>query len=278
MTMGKYLPYSGEHSIQEAAVAIHFSRAFDPQTVARAQDAVQANLNDVFPLSNQIHQVVSEIKTNQGILVPDPESTTHLYGFEFSRVKADAKPARILRLQGEVLTANFLEYDGWETTLKESLKYIRVVLPPLTLAENPIMAFSLKYMDRYTFDGPIDEPRADMLFREGNSYITPCCFQAGPLWHCHSGWFEIHGDNRILHQFNVGSRVVDQISTVIIDHSAICQLKAPRQTADALFQPPSAANAGIENILKHLHEQNVSVLKDVLKPEILKHIGMDAQA
>ena len=145
------------------------------------------------------------------------------------------------------------------------------------MKENPVVAFSLRYMDRYTFDGPSDEPSADMLFRKGNSYITPYCFQAGPLWHCHSGWFEEHGDNRILNQFNVGSQVVDQIPTVTIDHSAIYQLTMPRQTADALFQPPSGADTGIENVLKHLHGQNRSVLGDILKPEMLECIGMRAQ-
>lgn len=271
--MGKYLPYSGKHSIQEAVIATHFLRAFDPQTVVRAQDSVQAELKDVLPRSNQIHQA-PEIRINQGVLTQEPETTARLAGFEFSRVKADAKPARILRLLGEVLTANFLEYDGWKATLEESLKYVRVVLPSLTLTENPIMAFSLKYMDRYTFDGPIDTPRADMLFRRGNSYIAPCCFQAGPLWHCHSGWFEEHGDNRILNQFNVGSAVVDQISTVAIDHSATYLLTVPRQTSETLFRPPSDVDAGIENVLERLHGRNESVLKDVLRPEMLERIGM----
>lgn len=274
--MGKYLPYSGEHSIQEAVVATHFLRAFDPQTVARAQDSVQAELMDVLPRSNQIHQA-PEIRINQGVLTQEPETTARLAGFEFSRVKADAKPARILRLLGEALTVNFLEYGGWKTTLEESLRYIRVVLPSLTLEENPIMAFSLKYMDRYTFDGPVDAPRAGMLFREKNSYIAPCCFQAGPLWHCHSGWFESHGDNRILNQFNVGSAVVDQISTVAIDHSAIYQLAVPRQTSETLFRPLADADAGIENVLEHLHGRNGLVLKDVLRPEMLERIGMKAR-
>lgn len=274
--MGKYLPYSGEHSIQEVVVAIHFRRAFDPQTVTRAQDSVQADLKGVFPRSNQIHQA-SEIRINQGVLTQASETPVHLAGFEFSKVRADTKPARVLRLLGEGLTVHFLEYDGWETTLKESLKYIRVVLSPLTLAENPVVAFSLRYMDRYTFDGSNDEPSADMLFRKGNSYITPCCFQAGPLWHCNSGWFEAYGDNRILNQFNVGSQVVDQISTVTIDHNAVYQLTIPRQTADTLFQPPSGTDTGIENVLKHLHGQNGSVLKDVLRHEMLDRIGMRAQ-
>ena len=271
--MGKYLPYSGEHSIQEAVIATHFLRAFDPQTVARAQDSVQADLKGVFPLSNQIHQA-PEIRINRDLLTQELETTARLAGFEFSKVKADAKPARALRLLGEVLTVNFPEYNGWKTTLEESLKYIRVVLSALTLAENPIIAFSLKYMDRYTFDGPIDAPRADMLFRKGNSYLTPYCFQTGPLWHCHSGWFEIHGDNRILNQFNVESTVVDQIPMVSIDHSAVYQLAAPRQTAETLFQPPSDADAGIENALEHMHGQNGSILRDVLISEMLERIGM----
>ena len=272
--MSKYLPYSGAHSIQEAVIAIHFPQAFDPQTVMRAQNSVQADLKDVFPRSNHIHQA-PEIRINQeGVLKQEPETGARLAGFEFSKVKADAKPSRVLRLLGEALTVNFLEYESWEVTLEESLKYIRVVLPSLTLAENPVMAFSLKYMDRYTFDGPIGEPRADMLFQEENSYITPFCFRAGPVWHCHSGWFETHGDNRILHQFNVGSSVVDQIPTVTIDHSAIYQLTTPWQTAEALFGQPSNVDSGIESVLEYMHGQNGSILKDVLRSEMLERIGM----
>lgn len=274
MSEHQYLPYSGAHSIQEAVIAIHFLHAFDPQAVMRAQDSVQANLKDVFPRSNQIHQAPEIRISQEGVLTQEPEAAARLAGFEFSKVKADAKPARVLRLLGEALAVNFLEYEGWKATRKESLNYIRVVLSSLTLTENPVMAFSLKYVDRYTFDGPTDAPRADMLFREGNSYITPFCFQAGPMWHCHSGWFETHGDNRILNQFNVGSSIVDQIAAVTIDHNAIYQLTTPRQTTESLFGQPSNIGSGIESVLEHMHGQNGSILKDVLRPEMLERIGM----
>ena len=275
--MGQYLPYSGSHSIQEAVVGIHFRSKFSSDAARQARDTAQAELKSVLPRSNEIHQL-QEIKIGQieqGVVAP-ASGPPRLAGFELSKVRADAKPARVLRFLENMLTVNFLEYQNWQTTLNDSLKYIRTVLSPLTLATNPVMALSLRYIDRYTFDGPHDEPRAEMLLCEGNAYMAPRCFDGGSLWHSHSGWFESLGaGDRILNQLNVGSASVDQVPTVTIDHNAVCQLRSPRQSIESLFQP-SGQDAGIENALNFLHRQNGEILRDMLQPGMLEKIGMQA--
>ncbi len=273
--MGRYLPYSGTHSIQEAVVALHFRGTFNSEAVGRAQNNAQVELRKAFPRSGGIHELQVN-QTGQGVVVQESGSP-RLAGFELSRVKADAKPSRVLRIVGNMLTVNFLEYKNWKSTLKDSLSYIRTVLAPLTLVENPIMAFSLRYIDRYTFDGPAHEPRAEMLLRRGCTYIAERCFEGGPLWHCHSGWFDpLETGDRVLNQLNVGSAIVDQAPTVTVDHNAICQLTAPRQTIESLFQPPSEKIARLEHVLNDLHRRNGTILRAMLLPEMLASIGMEA--
>ena len=271
--MGEYLPYSGANSIQEAVVALHFRDRVTEEAVGRARSTVQADLKDVFPHFKDI-QKVPEIQINEkGVsMKPGPAS---LAGFECSRVKADTKPARVLRFLDNMLAVNFLEYRDWQTTLRDSLEYIGVVLSSVTLSTNPVQAFSLRYIDRYTFNGPPDEPSAEMLFRNGNAYMAPRCFSGGPVWHCNSGWFELpDAGSRILNQLNVSSATIDGVSTSTVDHNAIWQLRVPRQTIDSLFEPSSNGNASLRDALDILHNSNGRILRDMLLPDMLTKIGM----
>lgn len=274
--MGQYLPYSNTHSIQEAVIGVHFHDKSPSEAVRRAQEIASVKLKSAFPQSNELYQQVQEIKIDrirQGAISQE-KGPPRLAGFELSRTRADARPARVLRFLENILTVHFLEYQNWQTTLTDSLQYINTVLSPLPLATNPVMAFSLRYIDRYTFDGPHNEPRADMLLREGNTYMAPRCFDGGPLWHCHSGWFETYDANsRILNQLNVSSAIVDQVPTVTIDHNAICQLGVPRQSIESIIQP-AAGNAGLKDALDYLHAGNSEILRNMLSAEMLDKIGL----
>ncbi len=273
--MSEYLPYSGTHSIQEAVIAIHFRGRVSPEEVRYARDTAKAELDSVLPRLNEHHQV-QEIKIEQGQL-SQLSGEPRLVGFELSKVQADAKPARVLRLFENMITVNFLQYKDWGTTLTASLGYTKLLLQAVKLPANPVQAFSLRYIDRYTYDGSLNEPNAGLLLRKGNDYIAPSCFGAGPLWHCHSGWFEaLNSVDKILNQLNVGSTIVDQVSTVTIDHNAICQLSLPRQSIEALFEPPSGKDAGIEYALDRLHDKNGDILRNMLVPEMLDRIGLQA--
>ena len=275
--MSAYLPYSDKHSIQEAVVAVHFRAGFDPQSLDAAYRAAQSEWAAEFPRVNLIQQP-PDIKIGEGgasFILQESGSRHGIAGFEFSRVKADASPARVVRLIGNILTIHFLDYNDWKTTLRASMKYIRAVLSHLSFHDSPIMACSLKYIDRYTFDGPLQDCSAEMLLQRGSDYLATRCFDGGPVWHCNSGWFESlgDGDDRVLNQLNVASTQVDQVPTVTIDHNAICHLKTPRQTMDSLFS--DRVGPGMEDILRKMHDENVSILKALLVSEMLERIGLD---
>ena len=271
--MGEYLPYAGTNSIQEAVLALHFLNMVTPEAVERARNKAQADLRTALPKFTDIHRM-PEIQISQAG-VSTRSGPARLGGFECSKIRPDTKPARVLRFLDNMLAVNFLEYRNWKTTLEYSLAYIKTVLSSVPLETNPIQAFNLRYIDRYTFDGSPQEPNARMLFQNGNAYMAPRCFESGSMWHCNSGWFEVRdrGD-RILNQLKVSSATVDGVSTSTIDHNAIWQLRVRRQTTESLFGQSSGENICFEDALNILHERNCEILRNMLLPDMLKKIGM----
>ena len=271
--MGEYLPYAGTNSIQEAVIALQFLNMLTPEVVERARNKARAELSTALPKFTDIHQMQAIQISQAG--VSGGGGPTQLGGFECSKVRPDTKPARVLRFLDNMLAVNFLEYRDWETTLEDSLAYIKTVLSSVPLETNPVQAFSLRYIDRYTFDGPPHEPNAGMLFQDDNAYMTPRCFESRAVWHCNSGWFELRdGGNRILNQLKVSSAAVDGVSTSTIDHNAIWQLRVPRQTTESLFGQSSGENICFEDALNLLHKRNSEILRNMLRPDMLKKIGM----
>lgn len=277
--MAKYLPFAGKNSIQEAVIAIHFAGEIDASVIESAFNRSQADLKNDFPAGNLIQMMAIRVPANVNAR-PD----THLMqpqvgGFELSRPSANGSPARVLRLTKDLLSVNYMEYDSWDISCPQSIQYIRHVLEQLELVKNPVAAFSLRYIDRFTFDGPPDEANANLLFVENNKYITARSFEAKTMWHSHSGWFEKVGDDgsRILNQLNIGSTVIDQTPSVTIDHNAVCQLTNHRQSVGTLLDEVSSISILMEPALKEMHMSNQIILKNLLLPDMLDKIGLESE-
>ena len=271
--MGEYVPFSGEHSIQEAAIAVHFQGEFEPEQIELTRGRAHADLNAEFGRSQEIRG------GNINIDMSDPEApaatgAARVVGFEFSRPKEGGASSRILRFANNALLASYTEYTEWSRILADSLRYIETVLSSVPLSDSPIVAFSLRYVDRYSFTGPDTDARADLLFESHNPYLTSRCFKAGPLWHCHSGWFEdLSQKERILNQLNVGSAVIDGASAVTIDHNAVWMLRSPRQSTDALLSPADDRTR-LSGALDRLHDRNKEILKAMLRHSMIERIGL----
>ena len=274
--MSEYLPYADHHSIEEAQVAIQLQHVFDQQEIASARASAEADLKDVLPRSAELRggSITVDLSNIEAPVRQGPVSS-NLAGFQFSRVKGDGKPAQVLTLSDRLLSVNVLEYEGWTKVRGDGIKYMTAVLASLPLAGNPVMAISLQFKDRYTFNGNSQDAKAALLFVKDNEYLSTRCFNAGSLWHCHTGWFDMAGsDGRVLNQLNIRSGVIDQASTVTIDHWATLHLYTPRQSLEALLHPPGEG-LGLPTVLDVLHDKNKSILRDLLQLEMLAKIGMN---
>ena len=113
---------------------------------------------------------------------------------------------------------SFFEYTKWHEVVAQSVSYVRSAVARIPLSEVPVTAFGLRYVDRFTFDGPLEQALPGLLFRPGASYLAPGCLGSGPLWHCNLGWLESRNEReRVLNQLNV----IDGVPTTTIDHNAI---------------------------------------------------------
>ena len=274
--MGEYLPFQEKHSIQEAQISILFLGPFDQRSIEEARGFAQAELSGELPRVAEGRGATFQVE------ITDPTAPaiaqtipSGVVGFQLSRVQGNGQVARALQLENNALSVSFMDYESWKVTIKDGLKYLRPVLNSLPLEQNPVVAFSLRFIDRYTYSGNPGDARADQIFVRGNPHITPHTFEAGPTWHCNTGWFEDPSEegDRELHNLNVRSSLIDLSSTVTMDHHATRHLKSPRHTLDALLEPPSGA-VGLVAAQEILHDRNKSILGAILRPEMLAKIGM----
>lgn len=273
--MADYLPFQEKHSIQEAQISLLFIGSFDQHTIEVARGFAQTELSGELPRVAEGHGVAFQVDITDPAVPAMPQTMpSGVVGFRLARVKGDGQIARVLQLENNLLSVSFMDYESWETTGEDALKYLRSVLISLPLEQNPVVALSLRFIDRYTYSGDPGDARADKLFVRGNPYITPHTFGAGPMWHCNTGWFDDTAhDDRVLHNLNVTSSLVDLSSTVRIDHQATRHLEAPRHTLATVFEPPAGAT-GLVEALESLHDRNKNILRQALRPEMLARIGM----
>ena len=273
--MSEYLPHSGQHSIQEAQVALHFQQGFDQQHIALARDTAESVLKCDLPRVVEMRQGALTVNmSNPDEPVPMPTEPTQLAGFELAKIQGNGTAARSLRLLNNLLSISIFDYERWEAMRRDSVRYLRSVLSLLPLNANPVMALSLQFVDRYAFNGTLENANARLLLNDGNQYVAEHCFSAGPLWHCHTGWFDDHANGRILNHLNISSTVVDLSPTVTIDHNAVFQFGSPRQTVDSLFNSPSDDTAGLCPVLDKLHDSNKAILTALLTQEMQSRIGL----
>ena len=274
--MAEYLPFHGRHSIQEAQVSLLFLEPFDQRSMEEARGFAQAELSGMLPRSAEASRELGWIESTDP---PSPSlfetMRSDVVGLRLFKVQGDGQPARLLQLADDTLSVSFMDYESWEATKVDALQYLRPVLHPLPLDQNPVVAFSLRFVDRYTYSGNPKDAKADLLFGRENPYITSHTFDTGSAWHCNTGWFEdpAEEEDRVLHNLNAASSLVDLSSAVTIDHHATRHLGLPRHSSLSLFAP-TGESIGLPGALDSLHDRNKSILTLVLRPDMLAKIGI----
>ena len=273
----EYLPFHDKHSIQEAQISILFLGSFERQAIEVSRGATLAELSDELPRAAEVRG--GSLRIDLSDTPAGSAQTTipaDLVGFEFSKVQGSGQRARVLQLANNALSVSFMDYDSWHAARNDAFKYIFAAITSLPLNQNPVVAFSLRFIDRYTFSGNSKGARADLLFAKDTPHLTLHTFHAGPNWHCNTGWFDTTTSvDRVLHNLNVTSNLVDLSSTVTIDHHATRYLTTPRHSTRTLLTPPDEATS-LPNALDCLHDQNKEILAQLLVPQMLSRIGISS--
>jgi uncharacterized protein (TIGR04255 family) len=270
--MAGYLPFAGKNSIVEMSIGIQFALPLDQQ-VSASVDAIQAEFAPEFPKFEPLKTFTVNIGAQQFPIAgssPAPATT----GFNLAKVKADGSPARVFRAMVNVLSVHFLEYTSWKETKPQAINYITRCLGKLAFPDrNPVTAVLLRYIDRFTFDGPPQDASANRLFRADSRFVPSNILDRGYQWHSNSGWFEpLIGATVALNQLNIVSGMTPT-ADVIVDHNSVYTFPKMSNSVAELTNG-DAERPALDAILEQQHTANANLLKNLLNQEMLKTVGL----
>ena len=268
--MARYIPFAGRNAIAEASISIQFSAQFDA-TIAAAVDAIKKDFESEFPRFEPVQTLTLNFGPSA---FPLPATTPAVAGFSLVKIKHDGTPGRIIRVIASSLSVHFLEYVSWKEAKPQTLDYITRCLQKLSLLErNPAASVMVRYVDRFTFDGPAEKATASELFRHNTKFLAPVILNSGARWHCNSGWIQpLIEESTALHNLNIQSGA-PAAGDVIVDHASLFAFRKPHHSISDLMngvdvQPP------LGKILDKQHDANVEMLTNLLAQEMLDTIGL----
>jgi hypothetical protein len=132
----------------------------------------------------------------------------------------------------------------------------------------------LQYKDQFSATKPLDNHCLDKLFRTNSPYLPPHTFRNEELWHVNQGWYvpatePISGKK--LNVLNIATRESSNSSVLVIDHL----FRYEMDDRDLPLFANRADGALIEVVMEHLHEQNKSLLRDLLSTQMAQRIRLD---
>lgn len=278
MPQAMFRPFRGAHAIQEVIFRIEFSRDFTEDEI-KALQSLQPTLQGRLPTVETMELLRLEVSSEellQGRDFRDGVSRA-LGAIRFFRADASGNLLKQLSFAGGALTYHCMDYTRWDREWGDAREALRAGMPCLEGAGRSITQVSLRYIDRFVFAGDLEAYSADGLFRRENNYLAPYCFRAGPMWHCHSGWFDPIGVAEealhCLHQLNIGTSVEADQHATVIDHAAVVDLGEVSDFS-SLMESVDGNPSKIDFLMNVMHDGNRAILLDLLTEQMVDNIHL----
>jgi uncharacterized protein (TIGR04255 family) len=269
--MAEYLPFAGKNAIAEMSVGLQFQLPFDSK-ISESIEAVKKEFADDLPKFDAVQQFT--LNVGSPFSLPAPPNAQGAVGFVLTKLKPDMSPARVLRAMGNTLSIHFTEYDSWQETKRLAIGYFDKCLRLMGAVEkNLVVAVFMRYVDRFTLDGELQEANGRLLFRENSKFLPSVIFDSGNLWHSNSGWYEaLIGDVHALNNLGIVA-VIQPSASITVDHTNVYSLPEACSSRDKLFAGSDVQHP-LPEVLERQHLSNTIILKNLLNEKMLGTIGL----
>jgi uncharacterized protein (TIGR04255 family) len=260
-----YSPINNAHSIVETVFFIQFSPAFGASTI-RKLISVKDELKEQFPKSNPINRTAFKFDLAEGgqTVMNEAESV----GIELQRTRADGSLEWMLRIAEDIVSVHCLDYTRWDEVWQQAETYLTKALGHIDGSDSFVSSIGLRCIDRFLYKDDPKQSNLTELFKQDTPYIVKTAFTHGPLWHCHSGWFEGLNDLECLIQLNVNADFANiegkKALSITVDHSATAILEQQASNQTTNFSP----------IMNQLHDKNKRLLIDLLTQKMATRINL----
>lgn len=261
----KFTPINAAHAIVEAGWLIAFSSPLTIDEIALMKAAA-------FVLKDDLPKI-DEIKKFEAIVdAQNPGSPTMKQedgGFEMQRIRPDGAIDWALRVANDTISVHCFDYTRWNDFQEKAFRFFSVLCQPINASSNTPVLTALRYTDRFICEDDANY-NAESLLKRNSGYLPENIFQAGSLWHSHSGWFE---QKSFLNQLNIESGYVHlsghQKTTVTLQHNIVFR----STDSDKNLFPTEGTD--LKPVAEKMHIMNKQVLAQLLVPSLVKQINLN---
>ena len=240
------------------------THAFGASTIRKLL-SVKEELKEQFPNSNPINKTAFKFDLAEGgqTFMNEAESV----GIELQSTRADGSLDWMLRTAEDTISVHCLDYTRWDEVWQRAEAYLIKALGHIDGSDSFVSSIGLRCIDRFLHEDNPEQSDLTKLFNQDTPYIVKTAFTHGPLWHCHSGWFEGLNSLQCLNQLNVNADFANingnKTLSITVDHNAI-----------AIVEQNSNQKMNLSSIMNQLHVKNKRLLIDLLTKQMAKRINL----
>ena len=150
---------------------------------------------------------------------------------------------------------------------------------PHYFANTHFVGASLNYIDKFVWNGAIEDCNPKLLMQEGSQYLCNHIFGTRELWHSHTGVF-IRVDEYSRRLLNVNINYLDELSPddqkrVIVITTSITDQFNQQNYKPYLSSDDNESNIGlVRDHMRDMHNFNKSVLRQLITEQMCKRISL----
>ena len=253
-----FKPIGDRHAILEVVFQLVFLRDFNADELKRLV-AAHAEWKSDLPKIERMQVIQFAVGPENS---PPPLQQEPAAPVSFKSFKRDGGVDWQLGAQGNWLAVNCLAYSRWAAVSKQAIGLLVKALRHIASPDNPITSISLQYIDKFNWEGDLNDYRVDELINRNSGFFPESFAPNFPGWHHHRGEFTFHEQeeipHRILNRVHLDAALEEQIPFVKIDTVMRVDLKEP------ITSDNEATDSIIDSFFNTLHLKNKKLLSDVI--------------
>ena len=263
-----FTPINDDHAIEQVVFSLAFGRTFSKEDMSAFRER-HGLWSQELPAIREPMAVALAVETEKNLRFEQAP------GLEFAVLRPDGSAVWALRVLGPEIIIECSRYSRWARVWSTAQRFTKAALEIIANLSDPppLVRASLGVQD--AFVAPIGAHDPASLLQHG-PLLPEAIFSRGPNWHAHSGWFADASGHTVLHNLNIdavgalpGAPVEGAMARVAILHL----LSVTRTDAQA-SETPDARLLWLDNLMSVLHQQNKSLIGELLIPELSQRIGL----
>lgn len=264
-----FKPANEDHAVVDCKFALGFERPFSP---AEIEALIQARRDWVYELPAI---ALDDFDPSDGIVKIRMGAVGK--SISFANMRPDGSSVWLMRCAANEIVITCSNYTRWAPTWRIAYSLFDRVLRAMNSIETAgqqsssrrLQAVALHVTD--AFVSTEANPLLELALAKGNR-IPEAVYGMGPIWHCHTGWFENGTASSCLNRLNVQvGHVTDLGLQLTVVHEQNLNLE---ETKLIDFSDAGLFFAGLEATMSHLHQRNKVVLGELLTKSLRDDINL----